>query len=98
MGDRRKGDRREGMQYKRVEISLQTFITIVVILVAIFAVIFTWVFVGKAKYDEGFAKGYEEASQTFTSTYSLDDFDEEELDDNERLNNVYDTTSVTANN
>lgn len=58
MGDRRQGDRREGIQGKNIKISLPAFITFLILLAAIIVSVIVCIFIGKAKYDEGYKAGY----------------------------------------
>ena len=62
MPDRRQGDRREsnGIQSKQLKISLQTFITIVVIVAAIIVSTIVCLIVSKNSYNDGYEKGYED--------------------------------------
>ena len=87
MPDRRQGDRREshGIQNKQLKISLQTFITIVVIIAAIIVSTIVCIFVSKKSYDEGYEKGYTDG---IVSDYMVDDYDNVNQNIDKILGNV----------
>ena len=88
MPDRRQGDRREssnGISNKKIEISLGTFICIIlfVLTVIIFAV--TSVVVAKVYYNKGYEKGMEDI-QAGQAYYSTEEYDENLLVSSEYQN------------
>ena len=62
MADRRQGDRRQGAENKRVQISFTSFVYIIIITVVILASIIISVIVGKTNYKNGYDAGYIDGS------------------------------------